>query len=618
MSHRHVRPHLLMAALLAALAPAAHAGEVVYRGQLDDRGAPANGRFDLRIAAFGDEKSPQTLLAPIEFPGVEVKDGRFELRFDAPLAGDREAWLEVAVRDAGASAWAGIPGRSKALAAPLIGACWSSTGDSGTDSLLNFLGTTDAQPLVLRTHGAPHLKILPSDVLVGGTFPINASIVAGSSSNFVGGATQVRGATISGGGAPEGDSDPDPEVVGEGPNRVSDHYGTVGGGINNLAGNGGGGSGDAVFATVGGGSGNIAGGRYSVVGGGIGNYATGVGGMVAGGASNGASGDNSIAVGGSLNCAGGTHSWAAGSRAKARPGSLSGFAGGGCVSVPVSGTLGDEGTFVWADRQAADFISTGANQFLVRAQGGVAINTNTPAAGTALTVAGGMAINTNTPTAGTALTVAGHVSVPNSALYFGSATRQMLNLFGTSFGSGVQLNTHYFRSGTGFAWFQGGSHNDGENNPGAGGSVLMTLTPNGISPALTYSGRARAQNFENVSDRAVKTDFLDVDVGAVLGQVIRLPLSSWRYIDAPGERHLGPVAQDFRALFGLGASERTISTVDSAGVALAAIQGLNAKLESENAALREDNQVMRADNAAIRSELAALRTLVESRLPKEH
>ena len=115
MSHRTL--HLLAGALLAALIPAAHAGEFVYQGQLDDRGAPANGRYDVRIAAFGDAESPQTLLAPIEFPGVEVKDGRFELRFDAPLAGDREAWVEVAVRDAGASAWAGIPGRSKAIAA---------------------------------------------------------------------------------------------------------------------------------------------------------------------------------------------------------------------------------------------------------------------------------------------------------------------------------------------------------------------------------------------------------------------------------------------------------------------------------------------------------------------
>jgi hypothetical protein len=36
------------------------------------------------------------------------------------------------------------------------------------------------------------------------------------------------------------------------------------------------------------------------------------------------------------------------------------------------------GTFVWADSQDADFSSTGTNQFLVRASGGVGINTDSP------------------------------------------------------------------------------------------------------------------------------------------------------------------------------------------------------------------------------------------------
>jgi hypothetical protein len=47
------------------------------------------------------------------------------------------------------------------------------------------------------------------------------------------------------------------------------------------------------------------------------------------------------------------------------------------------------------------------------------------------------------------------------------------------------------------------------------------------------------------------------------------------------------MAEDFHAAFALGSGDRTIATVDTAGVALAAIQGLNAKLEAENAALRE-------------------------------
>lgn len=43
--------------------------------------------------------------------------------------------------------------------------------------------------------------------------------------------------------------------------------------------------------------------------------------------------------------------------------------------------------------------------------------------------------------------------------------------------------------------------------------------------------------------------------------------------------HIGPMAQDFNAAFQLGESDRAITTVDADGVALAAIQGLNQKLE---------------------------------------
>jgi trimeric autotransporter adhesin len=49
---------------------------------------------------------------------------------------------------------------------------------------------------------------------------------------------------------------------------------------------------------------------------------------------------------------------------------------------------------------------------------------------------------------------------------------------------------------------------------------------------------------------------------------------------------MGPVAEDFKAAFGLAGDGKSIGTVDADGVALAAIQGLNQKLESENAALK--------------------------------
>ena len=53
------------------------------------------------------------------------------------------------------------------------------------------------------------------------------------------------------------------------------------------------------------------------------------------------------------------------------------------------------------------------------------------------------------------------------------------------------------------------------------------------------------------------------------------------------------MAQDFRAAFGLGTDDKHIATVDADGVALAAIQGLNQKLEAQNRALETENASVR-------------------------
>ncbi len=50
---------------------------------------------------------------------------------------------------------------------------------------------------------------------------------------------------------------------------------------------------------------------------------------------------------------------------------------------------------------------------------------------------------------------------------------------------------------------------------------------------------------------------------------------TWNYRSQDAAiRHIGPVAQDFYAAFGVGEDDRHISTIDADGVALAAIQGL--------------------------------------------
>ena len=83
------------------------------------------------------------------------------------------------------------------------------------------------------------------------------------------------------------------------------------------------------------------------------------------------------------------------------------------------------------------------------------------------------------------------------------------------------------------------------------------------------------------------------------------------------------MGQDFHAAFGLGATDKGIATVDADGVALAAIQGLNARLEAkiagqarEIAEERAARQAQAVEIAELRSrstaEIAGLKRLVEN------
>jgi hypothetical protein len=85
-----------------------------------------------------------------------------------------------------------------------------------------------------------------------------------------------------------------------------------------------------------------------------------------------------------------------------------------------------------------------------------------------------------------------------------------------------------------------------------------------------------------VSDRNQKKNIEPADSAAVLAKVSQLPISLWSYRDEPSDvRHLGPMAQDFRASFGLGNDDRSYFAVDAQGVALAAIQALDRQLAEQ-------------------------------------
>ena len=87
--------------------------------------------------------------------------------------------------------------------------------------------------------------------------------------------------------------------------------------------------------------------------------------------------------------------------------------------------------------------------------------------------------------------------------------------------------------------------------------------------------------FNNTSDRNVKENFTPVEPREMLEKVVALPITRWNYKHDARTPHLGPVAQDFYAAFGIGPDDKHIATVDESGVALAAIQGLNQKVEEQ-------------------------------------
>jgi len=195
------------------------------------------------------------------------------------------------------------------------------------------------------------------------------------------------------------------------PNRVTDEYGTIAGGGANLAGDASGTADDASFASVGGGQLNRATARNSTVGGGDGNTASGISSTVGGGQSNTAGGGHSTVGGGFANTAsgsastiGGGQSNTAGGDSSVVPGGRSNTASGArSFAAGRRARANHDGTFVWGDDTDADFASTGPNQFLARATGGVELHVANGAAlriesnATSPNIIGGYSGNTVTP-----------------------------------------------------------------------------------------------------------------------------------------------------------------------------------------------------------------------------
>jgi hypothetical protein len=117
--------------------------------------------------------------------------------------------------------------------------------------------------------------------------------------------------------------------------------------------------------------------------------------------------------------------------------------------------------------------------------------------------------------------------------------------------------------------------------------------------------------FNCTSSRAAKENFAGVDGGDLLARLRKVPVTTWNYIAEGGQaRHLGPMAEDFHAAFGLGTTDKAIGIQDAVGVSLAAVKALDART-SELQQKSEEVERLRSKVNTLEQRLAALEGLIQ-------
>ena len=637
-----------------------------YQGRLIKNGQPVSDTCDLQFYLWDAAVNGTSLNAywlssvPISSGLFTV-----QLDFGSGVFNGDERWLETSVKCTGDANYITLSPRTKLTPTPYAIrslTSWALNGNANTGGN-GYIGTTDNVGLAIGVNSSPVIRIYPNaqgpNILSG--YSGNSisptaygQTIAGGGSFFYENRTMREYGTV--GGGRKNHSDGYGSTIAGGIDNIANNdYTVVAGGLNNQAtgsssGIGGGfynvaagyvayvGGGDLNWAmtqnaTIGGGYSNTITGGQSIanntIGGGVFNFNSGFAATIAGGHGNQATGEWTSLGGGGFNTAstrsatvsGGEYNVASGGRTTIGGGSYNLAAGNGSTI----GGGGYNGTNTFAGNRASGTAST---------IGGGYGNVTSGDAGYG-TIGGGQS-NQISATAGTNLNIATIGGGYNNKITLGGATiaggnTNAANGFDAAVGGGNN-NTASGGASTvpggsanqaqGYASFAAGQQavadsngcfvfNDNTNSPRAcnGANRFVVRSSGGVwfftssNDSTGVSVAAGSGSWSSVSDRNAKANFTAIDPREVAAKVAAMPITTWNYkTQDAGIRHIGPMAQDFAAAFGVGEDNTHISTIDADGVSLAAIQGLYQIVQEKDQRIdqleREVAQLKNGDVAA--------------------
>jgi len=553
-----------------------------YQGYLVGENGAVSGTCDFQFALY-DTAGIQigTTLTKIN---VTVANGTFSvpLDFGATAFDGTDRYLEIAVRcPAGNGTYTTLTPRQALTAAPYALGLYGLEVQYNVSSP-NLIGGAEAN---IVANG-----IIGATISGGGASSVN-NLVSGNYGTVSGGVDNQAGgssSTISGGNS----------------NSTSSNNATIGGGFNNTAG--------GYTSTIGGGYENIASGELATIGGGWANQVRGLYGTIAGGGptdTNDPSTTSNHVTDNYGSIGGGGYNRAGNGNDSITDSTYATVGGGGANSArniyaTVSGGATNTASGIASTVSGGEVNTASAIDSTV---GGGSVNT---ASGEYSTISGGSA---NTAS-GYGSAVGGGIGNIASAQYSmipGGYQNTASALY--SFAAGFRARSAHVGA---FVWADSSNFDilsTAANQftvRAVGGAHFISAINNSGVPTAGVTLAAGGGSWSSLSDQNAKENILPIDPQLILQNVAAMPISTWNYIAQDDDiRHIGPMAQDFQAAFGVGEDNTRITTIDADGVALAAIQGLNQLLEEKEAqiaGLQQEVSDLQAQNQDFEARLAAL------------